>query len=76
MKINKSAISATVGTLIILSILFSIGVVVYLAQHYPIAENILGWSLAAFGVFTVWMNLYNEAKIQEKATEWDSWGCR
>ena len=71
--INKHALAATVTTLVIFGVCFGIAGVIYLAKHYAIAENILGWSLAAFGVFTIWMNIYNESKIQENG---DGWGCR
>ena len=73
MKINKHALEATASTLCILGVMFGIAGIVYMAKHYVIAEHILSWSLAAFGVFTIWMNIYNESKIQEKG---DGWGCR
>lgn len=70
---NKHAIAATVSTLVILGVMFGIAGIIYMARHYAIVEHIVGWSLAAFGVFTIWMNVYNESKIQENG---DGWGCR
>ncbi len=71
---KTAAISATITLFVIIGTFTCIGGVIYLAKHYALAENILGWSLAAFAVFTVWINLYNEAKIQENATGWESIG--
>lgn len=50
---KTAAISATITLFVIIGTFTCIGGVIYLAKHYALAENILGWSLAAFAVFTV-----------------------